>query len=75
MAEAPRRYFKPLLQVRGFLFWVPVALIVGVFGPLVCASYVVPLEWRYRIVRLWTFLTLLSLRGFCGPRLPRSMAR
>jgi len=66
MAEAPRRYFKPLLRVRGFLFWVPVALIVGVFGPLVCASYVVPLEWRYRIVRLWTFLTLLSLRGFCG---------
>ena len=59
-------YFKPLLRVRGFLFWVPVALIVGVFGPVVCASYVVPLEWRYRIVRLWTFLTLLSLRGFCG---------
>jgi 1-acyl-sn-glycerol-3-phosphate acyltransferase len=66
MADTPRRYFKPLLRVRGLLFWVPVALTLGVFGPVVCASYVVPLEWRYRIVRFWTLLTFCCLRAICG---------
>jgi len=66
VAEAPRRYCKPLLQLRGLLFWVPVAVTVAVFGPVVSASYLVPLEWRYRIVRFWTFLTLSCLHGLCG---------
>ena len=66
MAEAPRRYFNPLLQLRGVVFWIPVAVTVAIFGPMVCASYVVPMQWRFRIVRLWTLLAMLSLRAICG---------
>lgn len=66
MNEAPRRYFKLALKVRGLLFWVPVALCIAVLGPVVCASAVVPIGWRYGIVRLWARLTLYLLRAVCG---------
>lgn len=66
MTEAPRRYFKPLLRLRGILFWVPVALTVALLAPLVSIPYVLPFAWRHGIVRFWTLLTMLSLRVICG---------
>ena len=60
------RYWRPVLYLGASLFWVLFATSVVVTAPVLTLLRITPIEFRYRVGRLWSAFNVQALRLTCG---------